>query len=124
MDQDSLVTSGHALVRHLDETPAAPRLAMWVSFSDDAEWRLWIVPPDSLRDRREFYRIVTNTILQFKDEMPAIDFSSVQYMNDNKPLVRAVRDAYHAPGLTREKLSGNTVNGIYIPDGVLLRSNL
>ncbi|MGV3551269.1 hypothetical protein [Rhizobium sp.] len=124
MDQDTLVKSGHALVRHLDDTPAAPRLAMWVSFSDREEWRLWIVPSDAMRDKREFYEIVTSTILKFKDEMPAIDFSNVQYMNDNKPLVKAMGSSYHVPGLTNEKLSGNTVNGIYIPDGVLLRSNL
>ena len=124
MDQETLVKSGHALLRHLDDTPAAPRLAMWVSFSDTEEWRLWIVPPNSLQDKREFYKIVASTINQFKAEMPDMHVSSVQYMNDNKPLVKAMGDAYHVPGLTSERLSGNTVNGIYIPDGVLLRSNL
>lgn len=124
MDQDALVKSGQALVRHLDETAAAPRLAMWVSFSDTGNWRLWIVPANSLDDKREFYRIVANTISRFKTEMPDLDVSSVEYVNDNRPVVSGMRKFIHAPGIISAKLSGNTVNGVYIPDGVLIRSNL
>ena len=124
MDQESLVKSGQALVRHLDETPAAPRLAMWVNFSDTGSWRLWIAPPNSFQDKREFYKIVANTISRFKAEMPDVDVSSVEYVNDNRPVVKGMRNFIHAPGITSAKLSGNTVNGVYIPDGILLRSNL
>lgn len=124
MDQDALVRSGQALVRHLDETEAAPRLAMWVNFSDAGSWRLWIVPANGLEDKREFYKIVANTISRFKPEMPDVDVSSVEYVNDNRPVIRGMREFLHAPGIVNAKLGGNTVNGVYIPDGVLIRSNL
>lgn len=124
MDQEALVKGGQALVRHLDDTPIAPRLAMWVNFSDTGNWRLWIVPADAVQDKREFYRIVATTISKFKPEMPNLDVGSVEYVNDNRPVVKGMSQFIHAPGIVNATLSGNTVNGVYIPDGVLIRSNL
>lgn len=56
--------------------------------------------------------------------MPNLDVGSVEYVNDNRPVVEGMKNFIHAPGIVNATLSGNTVNGVYIPDGVLLRSNL
>ncbi|MBB1250775.1 hypothetical protein [Rhizobium sp. G21] len=124
MDQNLLVKSGQSLVRRLDETSASPRFAMWVKFSDGNSWRLWMVPGHDMKDKREFYRVVSSTINSYQDEMPGIDVGSVEFVSADKPLVKDMAKFIHAPGIINANLSGNTVNGIYVPEGVLLRSNL
>jgi hypothetical protein len=54
MDQNTLVSSGHALVSELDKAGFRPRLAMWVHNTDTDTWKLWIVPPAGARINMNF----------------------------------------------------------------------
>jgi hypothetical protein len=97
---------------------------MWVNFSDTGRWRLWIVPKVGYGDKREFYRIVAATLNRYPQETEGLDVGSVEMVKDDKPLVKGMRNFIHAPGIVAARLGGNTVNGVYLPEGVLLRSNL
>jgi hypothetical protein len=124
MDQNLLVTSGQALVRRLDDTPASPRFAMWVNFSDGNRWRLWLVPSKAVKDKLEFYKMVANTIHAHEGEMPGLDVGNVEFVPDDRPLVKDIAKLIREPGLARTDMSGSAVNGTFVPEGVLLRSNL
>jgi hypothetical protein len=124
MDQEALVKGGQALIRYLDQTQVAPRLAMWVNFSDTGRWRLWIVPKSGFLDKREFYRIVATVLSAHPEETQGLDVSSVEMVGDDRPVVKGMRNFIRAPGIIAARMGGNTVNGVYVPDGVLLRSNL
>lgn len=124
MDQSSLVSSGQSLVRLLDETPAKPRFAMWVNFSDTDSWKLWVVPAKGMNDKREFYSTVADTLSKHRDVLPGLDVGIVEFTPENKPMVQAMKNTIRMPGIGSVNMSGNRFNGVFLPDGILLRSDL
>lgn len=124
MDQNVLVGSGHALVRALDRSGFPPRLAMWVHNADTDTWRLWIVPNASMKDKRDFYRRVSEIVSQNRAELGGIDASDTEMVADTHPAVRGLSKIMKAPGLSSISFSGNKFNGFYLPDGIILRADL
>lgn len=124
MDQSSLVRNGQSLIELLDKTPAKPRFAMWVNLSDNDNWKLWLVPAKGMSDKRAFYVTVADTLRDNSDILPGFDVGNVEYTPETRPVVQALKDQYHIPGLTSVDTSGSLFNGIFVRDGILLRSNL
>ena len=122
MDQTVLVSSGHALLRALDDARLSPRLAMWVHSSDTDTWKLWIVPPEGINDKREFYRRAAEIIAKHRTDLGDLSASDIEMVSDKHPGVRGITRFLYAPGLTSARFSGNTSNGFYLPSGVILRS--
>lgn len=124
MDQSLLVSSGQKLVKLLDRTPAKPRFAMWVSAADSDHWRLWLVPAKGMNDKRQFYLTVAETLNKNRNILPEFDIGSVEFTPENRPVVEAIRDRLHVPDLDAVDMSGNLLNGVFLSDGILLRSDL
>lgn len=126
MDQSILVRSGQSLVELLDKTAARPRFAMWVNSSDNDNdnWKLWLVPAKGMNDKRAFYVTVADTLRDNSDILPGFDVGNVEYTAESKPVVQALNNQYHIPGLTSVDTSGSLFNGVFLRDGILLRSNL
>jgi hypothetical protein len=124
MDQNILVNSGHALVTALDDSGIPPRLAMWVHNTETDTWKLWIVPDPSMKDKREFYRRVSEIISKNQAAFGGIDASDTEMLADNHPAIRGLSRFIRAQGLCSITFSGNVFNGFYLPDGIILRSNL
>ncbi len=124
MDQSLLVSSGHKLVKLLDKTPAKPRFAMWVSAPDSDDWRLWLVPAKGMDDKRQFYFTVAEAINKNRDVLPEFDVGSVEFTLENRPVVEAIKDRVHVVGLDAVDMGGNLLNGVFLSDGILLRSDL
>jgi len=121
MDQDLLVKSGSELVKLLDETKASPDVAMWVRFPESDTWKLWISPNPIVTDKREFYRIVAEQLGDHPDETAGIEVSSTEFIAADSPAAKALKTLLHMPGLGTAKLSGNMVNGYYVPEGIAFR---
>lgn len=124
MDKNTLVSSGHALIRALEAEGAKPRLAMWVHKSDMGTWKLWLVPPRNIHDKRDFYRRVSRAISKNRQEMGGIDASDTEMVEDSHPAVRGMSRFLRMEQLGSASFSGNTFNGFYLPDGIVLLSNL
>ena len=124
MDQNTLVSAGHALVKALDATGLKPRLAMWVHATDTDTWKLWIVPPAGLTDKQEFYRRVSVVITKHRADLGGIDASDTEMVLDSHPAVRGLRGFMRMPGLGSTYFSGNRFNDYYLPDGIILRIDL
>ena len=124
MDQNTLVSAGHALVKALDATGLNPRLAMWVHATDTDTWRLWIVPPAGLTDKRKFYRRVSEVVSKNRTDLGGIDASDTEMVLDSHPAVQGLRGFMDMPGLGSAYFSGNLFNEYYLPDGIILRINL
>ncbi len=124
MDQNTLVSSGHALVNALDATDLKPRLAMWVHATDTDTWKLWIVPPVGLTDKREFYRRVSEIVSKNRADLGGIDASDTEMILDSHPAVRGLRGFIRMPGLGSVHFAGNRFNDFYLPDGIILRVDL
>lgn len=121
MDQAALVKSGTQLIRLLDKTPLSPDVAMWVRYPDTDTWKLWISPNKNIKDKREFYRVVAEQITAHRDELSDIEVSSTEFVAPDSPAVTALRKFLHMPEFGTAHLSGNTVNGYYIPEGIAFR---
>ena len=124
MDQNTLVSSGHALLKRLDAAGLQPRLAMWVHNTEMDTWKLWLVPPTGVLDKQDFYRQVAQIVSKHRAELGGIDVSDTEMILDTHPAVRGLKAFIKAPGLGNISFSGNRFNGFYLPDGIILRVDL
>jgi len=97
---------------------------MWVHQEDANTWKLWIVPDESVRDKREFYRIVAETISRFRDEVKGLDVGGIQFVPDDHPAVRGMGGFVRLTGLGSVQFEGNRFNDFYLPEGIVIRMAL
>lgn len=124
MDKELLVRSGHALVSAMDDDGIAPLLAMWVHNTDTDTWKLWIVPPTNLSDKHNFYRRISQIVSKNRETLGGIDASDTELIASNHPAVQGIGRFMRLDGLGSAFFSGNTFNGFYLPDGIILRSSI
>lgn len=122
MDQNSLVSSGHALIKALDAAGLPPRIAIWVHSSDTDTWKLWIVPPDTIKDKHEFYRTIAQIIAKHRVEVGGLVVSDIEMILDSHPAMQGLGRFIYVPGLNNVHFRGNLFNGFYLPNGIILRS--
>jgi hypothetical protein len=122
MDQGTLVTSGHALVKALDDAGLPPQVAMWVHSLDTDTWKLWVVPPASVKDKQEFYRRVAEIITKHRDEVGGLSASDIEMVLTTHPAIIGLASIMRVDGLSSIQFKGNRFNGYYLPDGIILRS--
>ncbi|UYW33634.1 hypothetical protein [Methylorubrum extorquens] len=120
MDQNSLVEFGHAVIRSMRDDGISPRAAMWINNTDTQTWKLWIVPPKSLSDKREFYRKMSQIVSAYGDRYPGFDIADIEMIPETHPALKGMSTMFRIPAEVAFSLSGNTFNGFYIPDGILL----
>lgn len=124
MDQNILVSSGHALLKTLDAASFSPRFAMWVHNSDTDSWKLWLVPKVGHKDKMDFYRRIANIISKNRSELGGLSASDTEMVLDTHPAMVGMKSFIRAPGFASISFSGNRFNGFYLPDGIILRSQL
>lgn len=124
MDKGSLVDFGRAVAEAMDGDHMAPRGLMWVNNSDTQTWKLWVIPPAGLSDRREFYRRTAVIMSRIRDKFPNNDISDIEYISESHPAIMGLSRMFRLEGLTNVSLTGNSFNGVYIPDGILMRMML
>lgn len=121
MDTTTLVTEGQNLIRLLDTNKVKPRGAVWVYSSDTDSWKLWIVPSVAVSDKSEFYRIISETISEHRDQMPTLDVGAIELKSAEHPAVKGLGQFLRMDGLGAATFSNNRFNGFFLPDGVVLR---
>lgn len=124
MDQAILVEQAQALVKRLDATRASPRAAMWVHQQDSDTYRLWIVPPAAITDKREFYRIVAETISVHSPEMKGLDVGTTEFVSADHPAMVGMAGFIRMNGIGSATFKANRFNGFFLPDGILIRMAL
>lgn len=115
------VRAAQTLVRLLDEAGIKPRAALWTNTSDTDSWRLWIVPPAELTDKREFYLRLADVFAAHRRELAALDSGEVQYVDAKHPVIQGLARIFHAEGLSEIRFTNNMLNGYFLPDAVILR---
>ncbi len=123
MDQTFLVTKGRRLIELLDSTEAKPQAALWVHYPDHDLWKLWIVPDSSIQNKREFYRIVAETIAG-NDSLSGLDASSTEFIPSDHPAIRGMQKVLRVSGISDVHFTGNMLNGYYLPDSIVLRMDV
>lgn len=119
MDKEVLVKTGHTLVDFLDQTSVKPRGAMWVHNPDNDIWRLWIVSQKGTKEP-EFFRVLADTISKHRDELPGLDISSVELVDETHPAIQGLARFARVEGHSVIQVSNNTFDGFFLPDGIIL----
>ena len=125
MDTEALVTHAHQLADLLDREGILPGMMMWFRDSDTENWRLWIVPHKTVKDERDFYRRLSNTISSNRHLLSSLHASDIDMIDEHHPAIGAIRGMAAMlfggrRGKCSIKLSQNLFNGLFIPDGVLV----
>ena len=124
MDTTVLVSEAQRLVTLLDEEGYPPRGAMLFYNSEVDSWRLWIVPSKNLTDQKQFFGRIASLIVDHQSQFTLLDASDVDLRLDDHPAIKGLSGFIQIDGLQAAHLSGNTFNGFYIPDGIVLRMAL
>lgn len=117
-----LVSETQKLTGFLDGTKAKPKAVMLVVSQETGNWRLWIIPEDEAINKQEFYRIVAETISV--NGISGIDVGSVQLSSSKNPAMRAMGLMMRVERISSIFVSNNTLNGVLLPDGVIIRMAL
>lgn len=121
MDSELLVKSGAELVRAMDRQGLKPRAAVWVLSTDTETWRLWIVPGSQVTEKANFYRQLADVFSANRDKLPGLDIGSVEYKSPDHPVVKGMSQFIRMEGLGSVHLTNNRLNGVFLPDGIVLR---
>ena len=122
MDKELLVKSGQALLKAMESAKIKTKLAMWVHNTDMDFWKFWLVT--DIKDKREFYRKISRIISENRGELGGIDASDTEYVTEKHPAVDVMRNFIRIEGISDVYFSGNTYNGYYMPEGIVLHSSL
>lgn len=124
MDQSTLVATGHALLEKLDALGIAPRAAVWVHATDTDQWRFWIVPAKQMTDKHAFYRHIAEIITSNLAIFPSLNTADIEMKRAEDRAIKALATMFKVRGRSSVELRNNMLNGVYIPDGVILRMDL
>jgi len=110
------VHAAQTLVGLMDKEGLRPRAAVWTYTSDTDAWRLWIVPPAGLNDKREFYLRLADVFAGHMDELAGMDAGDVQYVDAKHPAIQGLSRIFRSGGLSDVRVTGNMLNGYFLPD--------
>jgi hypothetical protein len=108
----------------LDEANLAPRAALWAHTSEADAWRLWIVPPVSIRDKREFYLRLADVFAEHGGELAGLDLGEVQFTSADHPVIQGLSRIFRISGVSDIRFSNNVLDGFFLPDSVIVRMDV
>lgn len=122
---DSMIKSGAKLIERLDAEQSQVKSAFWLYFSEDKAWKLIIASPmvDSLGPRDYYKKVVdANDLASEEEEIISLnDIGVTNTTNQNVQLLKfAVSTGEEISGV---RFSRNTINGNFIEDTYIYRSN-
>ncbi|WP_157807960.1 hypothetical protein [Marinomonas sp. ef1] len=123
---DSMIKAGAKLVEKLDAQHAEIKSAFWLYFSEDKVWRLIIASPlvDSLGPR-EYYRKVVSANDSASENEEVISLNDIGVTNIANQIVQLLKVTIGTgDGISGIRFSRNTINGHFIEDSYIYRSNV
>jgi hypothetical protein len=122
---DPMIKAGAKLVQRLDSANSEVQSAFWLYYSDDRIWKLILASPlvDSLGPR-EYYKKVISANEEALDHEEVISLNDISVVSITDQLVSLLRTAIATGGgLSGIRFSRNTINGNFIEDCYIYRSN-
>jgi hypothetical protein len=121
----SMMNTGAKLIERLDAKQSEIKSAFWLYFSEDKTWKLIISSPlvDALGPR-EFYKKVVDANSLASEEEEVISLNDVGVTNTSNQIVQLLKFAIGTGGgISGIRFSRNTINGHFIEDSYIYRSN-
>jgi hypothetical protein len=124
MDQSILVKAGHLIVNELDTSGLPPRAAVWIHATDTDTWKLWIVPHHSAKDIREFYRLLSAIVTNYRTELGGVDAADAELISESHPVIQGMKGIFKTTGLGSVMINDCLFNGVFVQEAIILRMNL
>lgn len=122
---ESMINAGAKLIERLDDKKSQVRSAFWLYISDEEIWKLMIASPlvDSEGPRNFYKRIMDANDLAEKDEA-IVSLNDIGVTNTSNQTVQLLKIAIGTgDGIYGIRLSRNTINGFFVEDCYIYRSN-
>jgi hypothetical protein len=122
---DSMMKAGAKLIERLDASSSDIKSAFWLYFSDDKIWKLIIASPlVDTAGPREYYKKIVNANAQAEAEEEVVSLNDIGVMNTSNQIVQLLRFAISTgDSISGIRYSRNTINGFFIEDSYIYRSN-
>lgn len=123
---EGLWTDASNLVRQLDLGEYSPTIAVWYFYEDVHQWRLLLGGPafDDLLPKKEdvAYQKVAEAISTI--DPSGLSISMVKLLRRDAPIAGAIKFLMNTgtKGITQASFSNTTINGIFLKDMVIIRS--
>ena len=122
---DSMMKTGAKLIERLDADNVEVKSAFWIYFSDDKTWKLIIA--SSLVDSegpKGYYKKIDKANRLATDVEETISLNDIGVTNPTNKIVQLLKSAIGTGnGISGIRFSRNTVNGMFIEDTYIYRSN-
>ena len=122
---DSMMKAGAKLIERLDANNSEVKSAFWLYFSEEKTWKLIVASPlvDTEGPRDYYKRIVeANTVASIEEEI--LSLNDIEVTNTNHQIVQLLKFMIGTgDGISGIRFSRNTINGVFIEDTYIYRSN-
>lgn len=84
--------------------------------------QILILPNETLKDKREFYRRVAEIVSKHRPELGGIDAADVEMITDKHPVIQAMRKsrAFKITGRSAVGVKSSVFNGYYLSEALIL----
>ncbi len=123
---DSMIETGKLLIERLDKCNAEVKSAFWFYSSDDKIWKLIIASPlVASNGPREYYKKVIEANSTAKDDEKVISLNDIAVTDISNQIVQLVKITINTgDGISGIRFSKNTINGVFLEDMYIYRSNI
>lgn len=122
---DSMMKAGAKLIERLDAKNSEVKSAFWLYLSEEKIWKLIVASPlvDKEGPRDYYKRIVdANTLAPTEEEI--VSLNDIGVTNTNHQIVQLLKFMIATgDGISGIRFSRNTINGVFIEDTYIYRSN-
>lgn len=122
---DSMMQAGAKLIERLDASNSDIKSAFWLYFSEEKIWKIIIASPlvDS-EGPRNYYKRVVEANSQASEQEETISLNDVGVTSTSNQIVQLLKLAIGTGGgISGIRFSRNTINGMFIEDTYIYRSN-
>lgn len=122
---DSMMTAGAKLIERLDAKGSDIKSSFWLYFSEEKTWKIIIASPlvDS-EGPRNYYKRIVEANSEASEQEEVISLNDVGVTNTSDQMVQLLKYAIGTGGgISGIRFSRNTINGVFIEDAYIYRSN-
>lgn len=122
---DSMMKSGAKLIQRLDAISSEVKSAFWLYFPEEKIWKLIIASPlVDTEGPREYYKKVVEANSQATLDEEIVSLNDISVTNTTNQMVQLLKLMIGTgDNISGIRFSRNTINGVFIEDTYIYRSN-
>ncbi len=123
---DSMIQSGIKLIERLDAVNTNIKSSFWLYVSEEKIWKLIIASPlVDTEGPREYYKKIVEVNALAGELEETISLHDISVTNTSNQIVQLLKSAINTgKEIAGIRFSKNTINGMFIEDTYIYRSNL